>query len=85
MNKSREGLVHDGGEQDTMSKKTDKCEQLRKLHDRLVEEVRILEEGVFEEEEEGVANPVETVNVIKSLKKSLEAVHLELQKCPGTV
>ena len=68
-----------------MSKKTDNCEQLRKLHDRLVEEVRILEEGVFEEEKEGVANPVETVNVIKSLKKSLETVHLELQKCPGTV
>ena len=68
-----------------MSYNIDKCEQLRKLHDRLVEEVRILEEGVFEEEEEGVANPIETVNIIKSLKKSLEAVHLELEKSYGTV
>jgi hypothetical protein len=68
-----------------MSYNIDKCEQLRKLHDRLVEEVRILEEGVFEEEEEGVANPIETVNIIKSLQRALSTVVLELQKCPDTV
>ena len=68
-----------------MSNNIDKCEQLRKLHNRLVEEVRILEESVFEEEEEGVVNPIETVNIIKSLKKVLNTVDLELHKCPDTV
>ncbi len=68
-----------------MSKKTDKCEKLHKLHDRLTEEVRILEASVFEEEEEGVVNPIEMVDIIKSLKKVLNTVVLELQKCPDTV
>jgi hypothetical protein len=67
-----------------MNNNTDKCERLRKLHDRLTEEVRLLEEGLQQEEQEGVANPIETVNVIKSLQRALNTVDLELQKCPNT-
>ena len=65
-----------------MSNNTDKCERLRKLRDRLTEEVRILEEDLQREEQEGVANPIETVNIIKSLQRTLNTVNLELQKCP---
>ncbi len=65
-----------------MQNTIDKCKQLRKLHDRLIEELRILKEGLQEEENEGVANPVQTVNIIKSLQEALSTVSLELQKCP---
>ncbi len=65
-----------------MQNMIDKCKQLRKLHDRLIEELRILKEGLQEEENEGVANPVQTVNIIKSLQEALSTVSLELQKCP---
>jgi len=62
--------------------RTDKCKQLRKLHDRLVEELRILKEDLREEEFEGVANPIVTANIIKSLQEALNTVTHELQKCP---
>jgi hypothetical protein len=65
-----------------MSNSTDKCQQLRKLHDRLVEELRVLKEDLQEEEREGVVNPIETANIIMSLQKTLSTVDLELQKCP---
>jgi hypothetical protein len=65
-----------------MSNGSDQCTKLRKLHDRLVEELRILKEDLREEEQEGVANPIETVNIIKGLQKALSTVELELQKCP---
>jgi hypothetical protein len=67
-----------------MSNSTDKCQQLRKLHDRLVEELRVLKEDLQEEEREGVVNPIETANIIMSLQKTLSTVDLELQKCPET-
>ncbi len=67
-----------------MSSSTDKCKQLRKLHDRLADELRVLKENVQEEEQEGVVNPIETVNIIKSLQKTLSTIDLELQKCPDT-
>ena len=65
-----------------MQGNTDKCKQLRKLHGRLVEELRVLKEDLREEEFEGVANPIETANIIKSLQEALNTVTLELQKCP---
>jgi uncharacterized membrane protein affecting hemolysin expression len=68
----------------SMSSSPDKCKQLRELQDRLTEELRVLKESVQQEEEEGVANPIETVNIIKSLQKALSTVELELQKCPDT-
>jgi hypothetical protein len=60
----------------------DKCKQLRKLHTRLVEELRILKEDLQEEEREGVVNPIETVSIIKSLQEAHGMVEQELQKCP---
>jgi hypothetical protein len=67
-----------------MSSSTDKCKQLRELHDRLADELRVLKESIQEEEQEGVVNPIETVTIIKSLQKALSTVDLELQKCPDT-
>src|SRR5437016_4820518 len=71
-------------EMNSMSRRTDKCKQLRELQDRLTDELRALKESVQEAEEEGVANPIEMVTIIKSLQKALSTVELELQKCPDT-
>jgi hypothetical protein len=65
----------------TMSNNTDRCQQLRELRSRLAEELSILKEDLQEEEREGVVNPIETVNIIMSLQKTLNTVDLELQKC----
>jgi hypothetical protein len=66
-----------------MNSSTDKCKQLRELHDRLTNELRVLKESEEEEEREGV-NPIETASIIKSLQKTLNTVDLELQKCLNT-
>ena len=67
-----------------MNNSTDKCQQLRELQSRITEELRILRENLEEEEQEGVVNPIETVDIITSLQKALSSVDLELQKCPDT-
>ena len=67
-----------------MNNNTDTCQRLRKLHGRLLEELRILKENLQEEEHEGVVNPIETANIIVSLQKTLNMVEMELQKCPET-
>ncbi len=67
-----------------MSNSNDKCQQLRELKSRLIEELRILRQNLEEEEQEGVVNPIETVNIIESLQTVLSSVDLELQKCPDT-
>ncbi len=67
-----------------MSDSTTTCQQLRELHGRLIEELRILKENLREEEHEGVVNPIETATIIISLQKTLNTVELELQKCPDT-
>ena len=64
-----------------MMKQSDRCDQLRTLHDRLVDEVRLLRENV-QEEEEGFENPIEMHNIIMSLETVLHQINLELQKCP---
>lgn len=64
-----------------MSNSTERCEQLRKLHGRLIEELRILKENLQDEEREGVVNPIETATIIVSLQKTLNTVEIELQKC----
>ena len=69
---------------DFVNSNTDKCKQLRELHDRLADELRVLKKGVQDEEREGVANPLEMVDIIKSLQKTLSSVDLELQKCQDT-
>ena len=64
-----------------MKKRSDQCNQLRKLHDRLVEEISLLRESI-QEEEEGFENPLEIRNIITGLQSVLNWVHIELQKCP---
>lgn len=64
-----------------MENTTDRCKKLRRLHDRLVEELRLLKESQ-EEESEDFENPVQTANVIKSLQETLSTVVRELEKCP---
>ena len=65
-----------------MNNTTERCHKLRTLHARLKEEVRTLEADVRQEEYDGVANPLEMVNIIKSLQGTLSSVEAELAKCP---
>jgi len=67
---------------DIVQSTIDKCQQLQRLHDRLVEELRTLKEGLNQEEHEGVENPIVTVNIMKSLQEALNTVIQELEKCP---
>lgn len=71
-------------EANNMSNNTEQCKKLRKLHDRLTEEVRALEADLRLEEHEGVGNPIETVSIIRSLQRTLSTVDVELAKCPAT-
>lgn len=64
-----------------MSKRSDQCRQLRKLHDRLVEEVKLLKESL-QEEEESFDNPLEVRIILVDLQAVLHRITLELQKCP---
>lgn len=66
-----------------MKESIDRCSQLRKLRDRLVDELAALRVSVQQEESEGVGNPIEMINVTKSLQETLNRVDQELQKCPG--
>lgn len=63
----------------------DKCKQFRRLRVNLIEEIRSLRESLALEEREGVANPLETVSIIKSLQEALNTVDIELEKCPEEV
>ncbi len=64
-----------------MQTNTDRCKKLHRLHDSLVEELRLLKE-TQEEESEDFENPVQTANIIKSLQETLSTVVRELEKCP---
>jgi len=65
-----------------MTTNPERCNQLRTLHSQLVQQIRVLRESVQKVEQEGVDAPVESINVIKSLEKSLRNTALELQECP---
>ncbi|HLJ33909.1 MAG TPA: hypothetical protein VKU38_09680 [Ktedonobacteraceae bacterium] len=65
-----------------MANDTNRCEQLRKLRDNVLHEIAVLQENRTQEEHEGVGNPIEIVNVIKSLQETLITIDFELQKCP---
>lgn len=67
-----------------MSNDTERCKKLRALHNRLIQEVRTLEADVREEEHDGVANPTEMENIIKSLQRTISSVEVELANCPET-
>lgn len=60
----------------------DKCERLRRLRSRIVEELKILKENLQETTLEGFDNPIETATIIKSLQETLRNVDVELMKCP---
>ena len=64
-----------------MKRQSYRCNQLRTLHDRLVDEVKLLKESA-QEEEEGFENPLEIHNILMSLETVLHQINLELQKCP---
>lgn len=66
-----------------MQNTADKCKQLSKLHSRLVEEISALKETQQIMESESFDNPIETVNVIRSLQGTLKAINHELEKCPS--
>ena len=66
-----------------MQQGKDRCKQLRKLHGRITEELRILKEDLREAERESFENPIETANVIKTLQEVLNTINLELAKCPA--
>jgi hypothetical protein len=65
-----------------MESTQERCEHLRRLRTNLFQELHALQEGLNQEEHEGVANPIETINVIKSLQKTLQNIEIELEKCP---
>lgn len=61
----------------------DTCKQFRRLHDQLTEELRLLKESRREMQQESFENPIETVNVIRSLQEVLNTVNDALAKCPA--
>jgi hypothetical protein len=65
-----------------MINSNDRCEKLRILHSRLIQEVRTLEADIREEEHDGVANPLEMASIVKSLQRTISSVEAELAKCP---
>jgi chromosome segregation ATPase len=66
-----------------MQSRTDTYRQLRRLHSQLTEELRLLKERRREMEQESFENPIETVNVIRSLQEVLNTVNDELAKYPA--
>ncbi|HLH63271.1 MAG TPA: hypothetical protein VKV20_16435 [Ktedonobacteraceae bacterium] len=65
-----------------MQNTQNRCSQLRRLHTNLILEINALKQALSLEEYEGVANPIETVNILKSLQNTLQLVENELEKCP---
>ena len=65
-----------------MPDENDRCSKLRKLHDRIEEELRILKGEERQENIVGFDNPIEISNIIKSLQSALGTIDVELQKCP---
>lgn len=65
-----------------MSEVDKRCAHLHRLQTSLVQEINALQESIREEEHEGVGNPLEMRNIIKSLQEALNNVNLELEKCP---
>lgn len=66
-----------------MSEADKRCTHLRRLRASLTHEISALKESIREEEHDGVGNPLEMRNIIKSLQDALNTVNLELEKCPA--
>ena len=61
-----------------------RCAHLRKLRDRMTEEMQLLRATLRETEARGFDNPIETSKVLKSLQQVYNNVEIELAKCPDT-
>ncbi len=61
---------------------SDRCTQLRKLHARLTNEVKLLRESIKKAEQNGVDTSIEALQQIKHLQASLRTISVELEKCP---
>jgi hypothetical protein len=59
-----------------------KCQNLYRLRNRIVEELKILKSNLQETQLEGFDNPIETATIIKSLQETLQHVDVQLAKCP---
>jgi hypothetical protein len=66
-----------------MSEVDKHCAHLRRLQVSLMREINALQEGLREEEYDGIANPFEMRSIIKSLQDTLNNVTTELAKCPA--
>ncbi|GER89487.1 hypothetical protein KDW_36490 [Dictyobacter vulcani] len=60
-----------------------RCAHLRRLRDRMNEEIQLLQTTLRETEARGFDNPIQTVDVLKSLQHVCNKVDLELEKCPA--
>jgi hypothetical protein len=65
-----------------MKNSPDRCNQLRKLHIRLTNEIKVLQGNVQQAEDEGVGPSIESLSTIKTLQATLNTVALQLQQCP---
>ncbi len=65
-----------------MNNTPDQCNQLRKLHGQLTNQVRQLRESVEQAEHEGVGAPVAMLSTLKTLQASLIRVSQQLEGCP---
>ena len=65
-----------------MNNTPDRCNQLRKLHEQLTQQVKQIRENVEQAEREGVGTPVDMLNTLKTLQSSLHRVSEQLESCP---
>src|SRR6266571_3689498 len=71
-----------GKEMNSMSNSNTKCHQLRELHGRLIEELKILKENLREEEHEVSLNPFRTPIIIKVSKRRSIRSNLNCKSVP---
>lgn len=65
-----------------MNHTTDRCSQLRTLHDHLTNEVKNMRESLQRAQQEGISTSAESLNTLRSLQAALNNISRELQKCP---
>jgi hypothetical protein len=65
-----------------MNPNPDRCNQLRKLHVQLTNELKLLRESINKAEVNGSDTSIEALNNVKNLQASLQTVVRELEQCP---
>jgi len=68
-----------------MDSTQERCRHLRQLQNNLIHELQQLQKDLNLEEYEGVGNPIQTINIVKSLQKTLQTIEVELEKCSPDV